>query len=386
MKRASANGWRHLGGLVIAVALFAAPHLAAAQNAPPPAVTVAKPVVKDVVEFDDFIGRFEAVDHVDIRARVSGYVDKIHFIDGAIVKAGDLLFTIDQRPYQAALDEAQASVESAKARVAFAQGDVARAENLRKSGNITGQIYDERTQTLATAIADVNRAEATLNRAKLDLLFTEIRAPISGRMSRRLVSLGNLVTANETVLTNVVSMDPINFYFDVDERSYLAYEKLSTGSLRVSSDSNPNEVEVATSNEKEPIHKGHMDFTDNRIDASSGTMRARAVFDNKDLTLVPGLFGRIRILGSDKYRGVLVPEDALGSDQDRRVVYVVGADNTISLQPVRVGSRIDGYRSIREGLKGDETIVVNGLMRVRPGIKVDPKLTTLPPVAVAAAN
>jgi multidrug efflux system membrane fusion protein len=386
MKRASANGWRHLGGLVIAVALFAAPHLAAAQNAPPPAVTVAKPVVKDVVEFDDFIGRFEAVDHVDIRARVSGYVDKIHFIDGAIVKAGDLLFTIDQRPYQAALDEAQASVESAKARVAFAQGDVARAENLRKSGNITGQIYDERTQTLATAVADVNRAEATLNRAKLDLLFTEIRAPISGRMSRRLVSLGNLVTANETVLTNVVSMDPINFYFDVDERSYLAYEKLSTGSLRVSSDSNPNEVEVATSNEKEPIHKGHMDFTDNRIDASSGTMRARAVFDNKDLTLVPGLFGRIRILGSDKYRGVLVPEDALGSDQDRRVVYVVGADNTISLQPVRVGSRIDGYRSIREGLKGDETIVVNGLMRVRPGIKVDPKLTTLPSVAVAAAN
>ena len=386
MKRASANGWRHLGGLVIAVALFAAPHLAAAQNAPPPAVTVAKPVVKDVVEFDDFIGRFEAVDQVDLRARVSGYVDKIHFIDGAIVKAGDLLFTIDQRPYQAALDEAQASVESAKARVAFAQGDVARAENLRKSGNITGQIYDERTQTLATAVADVNRAEATLNRAKLDLLFTEIRAPISGRMSRRLVSLGNLVTANETVLTNVVSMDPINFYFDVDERSYLAYVKLSTGSLRVSSDSNPNEVEVATSNEKEPIHKGHMDFTDNRIDASSGTMRARAVFDNKDLTLVPGLFGRIRILGSDKYRGVLVPEDALGSDQDRRVVYVVGSDNTISLQPVRVGSRIDGYRSIREGLKGDETIVVNGLMRVRPGIKVDPKLTTLPSVAVAAAN
>jgi multidrug efflux system membrane fusion protein len=386
MKRASANGRRHLGGVMIAAALLAAPHLAAAQNAPPPAVTVAKPVVKDVVEFDDFIGRFDAVDQVDIRARVSGYVDKIHFIDGAIVKAGDLLFTIDQRPYQAALDEAQASVESAKARAAFAQGDVARAENLRKSGNITGQIYDERTQTLATAIADVNRAEATLNRAKLDLLFTEIRAPISGRMSRRLVSLGNLVTANETVLSNVVSMDPINFYFDVDERSYLAYVKLSTGSLRVSSNANPNEVQVATSNEKEPVHRGHMDFTDNRIDASSGTMRARAVFDNKDLTLVPGLFGRIRILGSDKYRGVLVPEEALGSDQDRRVVYVVAADNTISLQPVRVGSRIDGYRSIREGLKGDETIVVNGLMRVRPGIKVDPKLTTLPPVAVAAAN
>lgn len=359
---------------------------ALAQNAPPPPVSVAKPIVKEVVEYDDFIGRFEAVDKVDIRARVSGYVDKVHFTDGAIVKAGDLLFTIDQRPYQAALEEAQAGVAAAQARVEFAAGDVSRAENLRKSGNITGQIYDERTQTLATAKADLNRAQATLNRAKLDLQFTEIRAPISGRMSRRLVSLGNLVNANETVLTNVVSMDPINFYFDVDERSYLAYQKLSTGSLRVSSDGNPNEVLVATSNEREPIHKGHMDFTDNRLDAASGTMRARAVFENKDLALVPGLFGRIRILGSDKYKGVLVPEDALGSDQDRRVVYVVGADNAISLKPVRVGSRVDGYRVIREGLKGDETIVVNGLMRVRPGIKVDPKLTTLPAAAIAAAN
>lgn len=370
-------------GVALALAVAGS---AQAQNAPPPTVAVAKPLVKDVVEYDDFIGRFEAVDRVDIRARVSGYVDKIHFIDGAIVKAGDLLFTIDQRPYQAALEEAQAGVASAQARVDFAAGDVERAENLRKTGNITGQLYDERTQTLATAKADLNRTQATLNRAKLDLQFTEIRAPIPGRMSRRLVSLGNLVTANDTVLTNVVSMDPINFYFDVDERSYLAYQKLSTGSLRVSSQENPNEVVVATSNEREPIHKGHMDFTDNRLDAASGTMRARAVLDNKDLALVPGLFGRIRILGSDKYKGVLVPEDALGSDQDRRVVYVVGDDNTVSLKPVRVGSRVDGYRVIREGLKGDETIVVNGLMRVRPGIKVDPKLTTLPPTAFAAAN
>jgi RND family efflux transporter MFP subunit len=355
-----------------------------AQDAPPPPVTVAKPVVKDVVEYDDFIGRFEPVDQVDIRARVSGYVDKIHFTDGSVVRAGDLLFTIDQRPYQAALDEAQASLESAKARVDFAQGDVVRAENLRKSGNITGQIYDERTQTLATAQADVNRAQATLNRAKLDMQFTEIRAPIAGRMSRHLVSLGNLVNANDTVLSNIVSMDPINFYFDVDERSFLAYQKLSTGSLRTSNDGALNEVLVATSDENEPTHKGHLDFTDNRLDNASGTIRARAVLENKDLSLVPGLFGRIRILGSDKYKGVLVPEDALGSDQDRRVVYVVGADNTISLQPVRVGSRVDGYRVIRVGLKGDETIVVNGLMRVRPGIKVDPKLMTLPPVAVAS--
>jgi membrane fusion protein, multidrug efflux system len=379
---------RRFGATALAAAVLAAAAGGAlAQAAPPaPAVTVAKPVVKEIVEFDDFIGRFAAVDEVDIRARVSGYVDKIHFVDGSIVKAGDLLFTIDQRPYQAALDEAQAALASAQARVEFAQGDLERAENLRKTGNITGQIYDERAQTLATAKADVNRMSATLNRAKLDLEFTEIRAPISGRMSRRLVSMGNLVTANDTVLTNIVSMDPIDFYFDVDERSFLAYEKLSTGSLRISSDGNLNEVAVATSNETEPTHKGHMDFTDNRLDQASGTIRARAVFENKDLKLVPGLFGRIRILGSDRYKGVLVPEEALATDQDRRVVYVVGPDNVVNLAPVRVGSRVDGYRVIREGLKGDETIVVNGLMRVRPGVKVEPKMTTLPETAVAQAN
>ena len=357
------------------------PLAASAQQAPAPSVTVAKPIVKDVVEFDDFIGRFEAVDEVDIRSRVSGYVDKIHFTDGATVKAGDILFTIDPRPYQAALGEASASLESAKARQDFAAGDLQRAEDLRKTGNIAGQVFDERAQALATAKADVDRAEATLVKAKLDMQFTDILAPVSGRLSRRMVSIGDLVGANDTILTNIVSLDPISFYFDVDERSYLAYQKLATGSQRMTSSSDPNEVVVGTSDEDEPTHKGFIDFTDNRLDKASGTLRARASFPNKDLALLPGLFGRIRILGSDRYKGVLVPDEALGTDQDRRVVYVVGADNTVSLRAVRPGSRVDGYRIIREGLKGDETIVVNGLMRVRPGVKVDPKMTTLPPVA-----
>jgi multidrug efflux system membrane fusion protein len=365
------------------LALFVASPCAFAQQVAPE-VTVANPVVKEIVEFDEFIGRFEAVDQVDIRARVSGYVDKIAFTDGATVKAGDLLFKIDPRPYQAALDEAKASLEAAKARLDFAAGDLARAESLRKTGNIAGQVFDERSQALATAKADVNRAQATLNRTTLELAFTDIRAPISGRLSRRLVSIGNLVNANDTILTNIVSMDPISFYFDVDERSYLAYQARATGSLRASSEGDPNEVLVATSNEKEPSHAGHIDYTDNRLDAASGTMRGRAVFANKDLALVPGLFGRIRILGSDRYKGVLVPEEALATDQDRRVVYVVAEDGSVILQPVRVGSRVDGYRVIREGLKGDEKIVVNGLMRVRPGIRVTPKMTTLPPVFVAA--
>jgi membrane fusion protein, multidrug efflux system len=370
--------------IALLLSILAAPPPALAQQAPE--VTVATPVVKEIVEYDEFIGRFDAVDQVDIRSRVSGYVDKIAFTDGATVKAGDLLFKIDPRPYQAALDEAKATLEAAKARLDFAVGDLARAESLRKTGNIAGQVFDERSQALATAKADVNRAQAALNRTTLDLQFTDIRAPISGRLSRRLVSIGNLVNANDTILTNIVSMDPISFYFDVDERSYLAYQARATGSLRASSETNPNEVLVAKSNEKEPTHPGHIDYTDNRLDAASGTMRGRAVFPNKDLALVPGLFGRIRILGSDRYKGVLVPEEALATDQDRRVVYVVAEDGSVSLRPVRVGSRVDGYRVIREGLKGDEKIVVNGLMRVRPGIRVTPKATTLPPVFVAASE
>jgi multidrug efflux system membrane fusion protein len=349
------------------------------QGAPPPSVTVAKPVVKEITEWDDFIGRFEAVDQVDIRARVSGYLEKVHFEDGTLVKIGDLLFTIDQRPYRAALQEAEATFTSAGARLEFATGDLDRAESLRRGGNIPEQVFDQRRQAVLTARAEADRAQAALNRAKLDLEFTEIRSPTVGRMSRRLVSVGNLVAANETVLTNVVSMDPIHFYFDVDERSYLAYEQINAQGTRLSSRNGRSEVFVALTNESEPKRRGVMDFLDNRLDAASGTMRGRAVFDNKDLVLTPGLFGRIRIVGSGKYTGVLVPEEAVGSDQDRRVVFVLDGQNKVAMKPVRLGPRIDGYRVVRDGLTGDDTIVVNGLMRVRPGVQIDPKRTTLPP-------
>jgi RND family efflux transporter MFP subunit len=368
--------------LALSLAVFAvsaAPVRAQVPGAPPPPVTVANPVVKDISEWDDFIGRFEAVDQVDIRARVSGYLDKVHFQDGALVKVGDLLFPIDQRPYRAALQEADATLASARARVDFAIGDLERAEALRKGGNIPEQVFDQRRQTLLTARAEADRAQAALNRAKLDLEFTEIRSPTMGRMSRRLVSVGNLVAANETVLSNVVSIDPIHFYFDVDERSYLAYEQMRVAGTRASGRDSPNEVYVALTGEQEPKHRGHMDFVDNRLDAASGTMRGRAVFENKDLSLTPGLFGRIRIAGSGTYKGVLVPDEAVGADQDRRVVYVVGPDKKVAMKPVRLGPRIDGYRVVRDGLRGDETIVVNGLMRLRPGIEIDPKPTTLPP-------
>jgi RND family efflux transporter MFP subunit len=340
-------------------------------------VTVAKPVVKPITEWDDFIGRFEAVDQVDIRARVSGYLEKVHFRDGALVQAGDMLFTIDQRPYRNALQEAQANVTSAQVRTEFAQADLERAEQLRRTGNITDQLLDQRRQSFLTAKADLDRAQAQVRQAQLDLEFTEIRAPLAGRISRRLISEGNLVNANDTVLTNIVSMDPIHFYFDVDERSYLAYSRQHEGGTRTSRTTS-NEVLLTLTDEREGRRTGRMDFVDNRLDGASGTMRARAVFPNKDLFLTPGLFGRVSIRGSDPYEGILVPDEAVGSDQDRRVVYVVGEDNVVQMKPVRPGPRIDGYRVVRTGLTGKETIVINGLMRVRPGTKVTPQMTTLP--------
>ena len=351
---------------------------ALAQNAPPPPVSVAKPVVKDIVERDDFIGRFDAIDTVDLRARVSGYLDAVHFTDGALVKQGDLLFTVDQRPYRDALDDARAGLASAKASLDFASTDLERADTLRKSGNITEQNADQRRQAALSARASLDKAQATLARAQLDLEFTQIRSPMAGRISRRLVSVGNLINANDTLLSTIVSLDPIYFYFDADERSFLDYLNDFVPGVRPSKGGS-RDVAVALTGESEPTHKGHIDFVDVRLDQASGTMRGRAILDNKDFGLTPGLFGRISIAGTRAYKGILVPDEALGTDQDRRIVFVVGPDNKVAVKPVRPGPRIDGYRVIREGLKGDETIVVNGLMRVRPGVEVQPKMTELPP-------
>jgi len=361
---------------------LAATGLAAAQGtpAPPPPVTVAKPVVKDIVERDDFIGRFEAIDQVDIRARVSGYLDKVHFQDGTFVKAGDLLFTIDPRPYRNALEQAQSAVTSSQVRLEFAQSDLERAEQLRRTGNIADQLYDQRRQAFLTAKAELDRAQAALRQAQLDVEFTEIKSPLSGRISRKLVSEGNLVNANETILTNVLSLDPIQFYFDVDERSYLAFSRQSRGGTNNAANGETNEVVLTLTDERLGQRKGYLDFVDNRLDAASGTIRMRAVFENKDLSLTPGLFGRVTVGASDPYRGILLPDEAIGSDQDRRVVYVVGENNIVNLKPVRIGPRIDGYRVIRDGLTGNETVVVNGLVRVRPGSPITPQMTTLPPV------
>lgn len=360
----------------LVLVLFGTP--AIAQTPPPPAVSVAKPVVKKIVEQDDFIGRFDAVDTVDLRARVTGYLEKVHFEDGAIVKAGELLFTIDPRPYETALRSAQASLASATARSEFAQTDLERATTLQRTGNISEQLADQRRQALQTAQSEADSARAAIDRAKLDLEYTQIRAPISGRISRRLVSVGNLIQPNETLLTTMVSLDPIYFYFDVDERAYLAYLQGFASTPGGTNHRDPT-VTVTLTNERDGRRKGRIDFVDIRLDQASGTVRGRAVFDNKDLSLTPGLFGRIRVPGSEPYEAILVPDEALGTDQNRRVVYVVGPDNKVAARAVRPGPRIDGYRIIRDGLGPDDVVVVNGLSRARPGTVVSLKMTELPP-------
>ena len=351
---------------------------------PPPPVTVAKPVVKEIVEVDEFTGRFDAVAAVDIRARVGGYLETVQFTDGAIVKEGDPLFIIDRRPFQAALAQADASLVSARARLDYARQELDRVERLTRSGNAPERQLDERRQQFLTAQADVNGAQGALAQARLDLGFTEIRAPIAGRISRKLVTEGNLIRANETMLTTIVSLDPIYFYFDVDERSYLAYTRMSREGTRPSGRDTPYEVMIALTDERDPKHPGRLDFVDNRVDQATGTMRGRAVVPNRDLLMVPGMFGRIAIPGSGRYRAILVPDEAIGADLDRRFVYVVAADGTVSQKVVRPGPRFDGYRIVRSGLTGDETIIVNGMQRARFG-KITPQQTTLPPIREASA-
>jgi RND family efflux transporter MFP subunit len=351
----------------------------------PPTVTAAKPVVRDIVEDDAFVGRFEAVDEVAIRSRVGGYLEEIHFKDGAIVNKGDLLFTIDRRPFQAAYDASKSQVDVATSLLDFAKAQLDRAENLANTGNLSTAVLDDRRREHLAAEAGFQGATAALMTASLNLEFTEIRAPLAGRIDRRLVSVGNLVQPDATLLTTIVATDPIDFYFDVDERLYLAYaEDARKRGGAVQEGAGGLEVTVRIADRQNAAFTGKLDFAENRIDAATGTVRVRARFDNPDGILQPGLFGRINVPGSLPYRGVMVPDEAIGADQDRRIVYIVDAEGNVSAKPVRPGPRNHGYRVVREGLTGDETVIINGLMRVRPGVKVKAEIVTLPPEADGA--
>jgi RND family efflux transporter MFP subunit len=352
---------------------------------PPPTVTVAKPVVREIVEDDEFVGRFEAVDEVDIRARVGGYLEKIHFTDGAIVKEGDLLFTIDQRPFKAAVEQASAALKIAESQVDFAEKQVKRARELSSRGNISVSALDEREQAYLSAQAQQQGATATLVKARLELEYTEIRAPVGGRIDRNFISVGNLVTADDTLLSRLVSLDPIYFYFDIDERSFLAYARDARArGVALQEGAGALNVTVRLSDERDGSFDGKLDFAENRVDPGTGTVRVRAVLPNPDFVLQPGLFGTVNIPGSLPYQGILIPDGAIAADQDRRIVYVVGENNQVTPRQIRPGPRLHGYRVVRDGLTGDETLVINGLMRVRPGVTVTPEPVDLPPVAEAA--
>lgn len=349
----------------------------------PPPVTVAKPVVRDIVEMDEFTGRFEASASVDVRARVNGYIDSIAFKDGAMVREGELLFVIDRRPYQAALNQAQANLNVVQTRLDLAKLDYERYERLARSGTAAEATLDAKRQALQGATAEIAGSRAAVETARLNLSFTEIRAQISGRISRKLVTEGNLVRENETLLTTIVAADPIYFYFDIDERSFLAYQRMAREGAASANGNGGRALEIAVglTDEKGFPHKGLLTFTDNRLDAATGTMRLRATLENKDQFLSPGLFGRIAVPGSPSFRGIMVPDEAILTDLGRRYVYVVGEGGAVRQQPVRLGSRTDNYRIVREGLKGDETLVINGLQRVRMGGgKVTPMPVDLPPV------
>ncbi|HEY3223220.1 MAG TPA: efflux RND transporter periplasmic adaptor subunit [Pseudolabrys sp.] len=345
---------------------------------PPPAVTVAKPVKRTVVDYDEYVGRFTAINAVEVRARVSGYLDKVHFKDGQIVKQGDLLFTVDKRPFQNSLDQARANLVQAQSNLAFTESDYTRGQQLVRDKTITEQTFEQRAQAFRNAKASVANAEAAVRQAELDLEFTDLRAPIEGRIGDRRVSPGNLVTGgtggNTTLLATIVSTDPIYFEFTFDEASYLRYQRLATAGQDVASRNAGVQVAIKLIDENDFEHEGRMDFVDNVIDRSTGTIRGRAVFANPKEVFTPGMFARVRVPGTPPYEGLLVPDVAIGTEQARRFVMVVDDQDTARPKYVTLGPVTkDGLRVIKDGIGPDDRVVVSGLMQARPGQKVRPE-------------
>jgi RND family efflux transporter MFP subunit len=361
--------------------------VAKAAPPPPPQVTVAQPVKRMVADVEDYVGRFVAVDAVEVRARVSGYLEAIHFRDGQMVKAGDKLFTIDRRPFETALDQAKATLEQAKANLAFAQTDLERGRNLVRGTTISEQVFDQRVQAKRVAEANASAQEAAVRQAALDLDFTELKAPVSGRIGDRRVSIGNLVTGGTnggtTLLATIQSTDPIRFEFTWDETAYLRFLR-AHGSAPGAALNVP--VKLKLIDEDDFGHEGHMDFIDNAIDRSSGAIRGRAEFPNPDGTLTPGMFGRIRVPMAPPAEALLVPDTSIGTEQVRKFVLVLDADNVARPHYVTLGRLVDGLRVIKSGLEAGDRVVINGLMRVRPGVKVAPQQGAIASAAPAESK
>ena len=353
---------------------------------PPPKVTVARPLERTIVDQDEYVGRFVPVDFVEIRAHVSGYLDKVHFEDGQLVKQGDILFTIDKRPFQNTLDQAKANLESAKSNLAFTEADLARGQQLMRDRTISEQVFQQRTQAFRNAQAAVAANEAMVRQAALDLEFTELKAPVSGRIGDRRVTPGNLVTGgttfSTTLLAVIVSTDPIRLEFTLDEASLLRYDRLARDQQKEAGQWNM-PVRLKLIDEQDFSHSGRMDFVDNSVDRATGTIRARAEFSNKEGLFTPGMFARVQVPASAPYQALLVPDVAIVSEQARKYVLVVDAADTVVAKYVQLGNVIDGLRAIKAGLNRDDRVVVNGLLRARPGNKVTPVEERFPAQASA---
>jgi RND family efflux transporter MFP subunit len=353
---------------------------AAAAAPPPPDVTVSVPLQKQLAEWTSFTGQFSAVDRVEIRAQVSGYLTEIHFTDGQIVKKGDLLFVIDQRPYAIALQQARAQLATAQAGLSLADKQLTRTTELRRSDFASGELLDQRTQQRESALAAIDQAKAAIASAELNLEFTRITAPQSGKISRHLVSLGNLVTGGPsgsatTLLTTIVSLDPIYLDFDMSETDYLAYQRFLHSSH--AGGNIDKTVDVALSDEHTWSHQGLLEFVDNEIDRSSGTIHARATLPNADLFISPGQFARLRLPTSASADALLVPDAAISTDQSRKLLMTVDAEGTVTPKPIEVGPLDGNLRVIKSGVGPNDKVIINGLMRARPGSKVTPKPGTI---------
>ena len=375
------------GAIVLPLAVASAIILSGCSSEATPAATpmatpvsVAAALQREVTEWDEFTGRIEAVESVEIRPRVTGYIESVNFTEGSTVRKDDLLFVIDPRPYRAEFDKASAELTRAKARAELALSDVARSEKLLAIKAVSQEEYDQRVNSAREANATVAAAKAAVEAAKLDLSFTRVTAPISGRVSKAEVTAGNLVSTGNgsaPLLTTIVSIDPIYVSFDGDEQVYLKYTELARRGERKSSRDAANPVRMGLANEEGYPHTGTMVFVDNQVDPRTGTIRARASFSNKDGYFTPGLFARVKLLGHNSYSAVLVDDRAIGTDQSQKFVYVVDAESKVTYRAVKIGRLTDGLRIVLEGLSPGENVVVNGLQRVHPGTVVKPELTAM---------
>ncbi len=381
MRSSSVRASSALCGLLFAAALAGCGAKTAAPP-PVPTVTVATPLRMNVVDWDDYVGQFVAVDSVDIRPRVTGYLVGVAFRDGDYVAKGQRLFTIDPRPYQAALDQAKGLEARAEATLINAKAQAARGQTLLAAHAISQQAYDALIAAQGQAAADLGSAQAAVRAQALTLSFTTVTAPISGRVSDRRVAPGNLVTADSTILTNIVNLDPIRFAFTGSEALYLKYQRENAAGTRASSRRSANPVEIQLQDEPGYRWKGHMDFVDNAMDTGSGTIRGRAVVANPTHFLTPGMFGHMRLLGSGSYPALLIPDRAVVTDQERQVVFVVGSDSVARMQPVDLGPLTDGLRVVRRGIGPGDRVVIDGVQRAQGGHKVktvDGRIVATPP-------